>query len=85
MGITYHLPQEFNIEGAPQDANIPWPEHALFIAKSVSSPGQIIIARKMAQAFTFVPQNEYQDLRGFYQKVATTDQGQLVLTLSKGN
>jgi hypothetical protein len=86
--ITYHLPPGFTVEGAPQDATINWTEHALFITKSVPSPGQIIIARKLARAFTFVPQNEYQDLRGFYQKVAAADQGQLVLTASatpKGN
>ncbi len=86
--ITYRLPLGFTVEGAPKDASISWLEHAVFITKSVSSPGQIILARKLARAFTFVPQNEYQDLRGFYQKVAAVDQGELVLTTSetpKGN
>ena len=32
--ITYHLPNGVTVEGAPQDANISWPGHALFIVKS---------------------------------------------------
>jgi hypothetical protein len=86
--ITYHLPPGFTIEGAPQDATISWPDHAILITKSLASPDQIIIARKLARGFTFASQKEYQDLRGFYQKVAAADQGQLVLTTSatpKGN
>ena len=86
--MVYHLPAGFTVEGAPQDNKISWPEHAVFVAKSVSSPGQIIVARSLASAFTFASQSEYKDLRGFYQKIAASDQGQLVLTSSatpKGN
>jgi hypothetical protein len=36
--------------------------------------------RSLSRAFTFALPAEYQDLRGFYQKVATADQQQLVLT-----
>ena len=43
----------------------------------------------MARGFTFaLSQKEYQDLRGFYQKVAVANQAQLVLTRTpapKGN
>ena len=38
--------------------------------------------------FTFAKPEEYQDLRGFYQKIAAADQQQLVLTrtpVAKGN
>ena len=41
--ITYHLPNGVTVEGAPQDANISWPGHALFIVKSKTEPDQIII------------------------------------------
>jgi hypothetical protein len=40
------------------------------------------------RGFTFAKAEEYQDLRGFYQKVAAADQQQLVLTsapAAKGN
>jgi hypothetical protein len=80
--VTYHLPAGFSVEGAPQDAKISWPQHAILTNKTVPAPGQIIIARSLASAFTFAKPEEYQDLRGFYQKIAAADQQQLVLTSS---
>jgi len=80
--ITYHLPDGMTVEGAPQDTNIPWSGHALLIAKSVAQPGQITIGQTLSVAFTLAKPEEYQDLRGFYQKVAAADQAQLVLTAS---
>jgi hypothetical protein len=78
--VTYHLPPGMTVEGAPQDANVSWPSHALFITRSKSDPGQITIADSLAVAFTFAKPDEYQDLRGFYQKVAAAAQEELVLT-----
>jgi len=86
--VTYHLPPGFTVEGAPQDAKIAWPEHALLIDKAVPAPGQIVIVRSLAHAFTLAKPEEYQDLRGFYQKVAAADQQQLILSATvraKGN
>jgi len=86
--LVYHLPAGLALEGAPQDAKIAWPDHALLITKTVPSPGQIVVARKLARNFTFAKPEEYQDLRGFYQKVAAADQQQLVITVlpaGKGN
>jgi hypothetical protein len=80
--VTYHFPDGFTVEGAPLDNNIPWPQHANLIIKTVSAPGQITIAHSLASAFTFAKPQDYQDLRGFYQKVAAADQAQLVLTKS---
>lgn len=87
--VTYHLPAGFTVEGAPKDDKIVWPQHANFIIKTVPAPGQITIARALASGFTFAKPEEYNDLRGFYQKVAAADQQQLVLTTAppapKGN
>jgi transglutaminase-like putative cysteine protease len=80
--VTYHLPDGVTVEGAPPDANISWPAHAVFVAKSLTRPGQIVIGQTLSEAFTFAKPEEYQDLRGFYQKVAAADQEQLVLTMS---
>jgi hypothetical protein len=80
--IAYHLPDGVTVEGAPPDANIPWPGHAVFIVKSKTLPSQITIANSLARAFTEAKPEEYQDLRGFYQKVAAADQEPLVLTTS---
>jgi hypothetical protein len=87
--VTYHLPAGFSVEGAPQDAKITWPQHAVLSSKTTSVPGKVTISRQLARAFTFAKPEEYQDLRGFYQKVAAADQQQLVLTTApaapKGN
>jgi hypothetical protein len=46
------------------------------------------VGRTFGRYFTVIQPKDYQDLRGFYQKVASADQQQLVLTISpaaKGN
>jgi hypothetical protein len=77
------------VEGAPADGKIPWTGHAALVTKTVSTPGQIVVSRTLARAFSQAKPEEYQDLRGFYQKVAASDQQQLVLSVSapaaKGN
>jgi hypothetical protein len=86
--ITYVLPPGYAMEGAPQDAEIPWAGHADFVTKTVPTADKITIARQLTRVFTLAKPEEYQDLRGFYQKVAAADQQQLVLTKSaapKGN
>jgi hypothetical protein len=86
--VTLHLPSGFAVEGAPQDARIPWENHAVLITKSASTPGQIVIARQLTRGFAVLKADEYQNLRDFYKKVAAADQQQLVLTASapsKGN
>ena len=87
--VTYHLPAGMAVEGAPPNAKVAWEGHAVYIANAVSAPGQVTITRTLARAFTEAKPEEYQDLRGFYQKVAAADQQELVLTLAapaaKGN
>jgi hypothetical protein len=85
--IIYHLPPGLTVEGAPQDNKISWEGHTVLIFKFASAPSQITIARTLARAFTTAKPEEYQDLRGFYQKIAAADQQQLVLakTPSAGN
>jgi hypothetical protein len=87
--VTYHLPDGMTVEGAPQDSQEMWAGHALQVVKSQSSPGKFVIAYSVAHAFSTVKPEEYQDLRGFYQKVAAASQQQVVLTnapvVAKGN
>jgi hypothetical protein len=87
--IVYHLPANMSVEGAPLDTKISWQGHAIFATKTASAPGQITIARILARGFSSAKPEEYQDLRGFYQKVAAADQAQLVLVKTapaqKGN
>jgi hypothetical protein len=77
--ITYHLPEGKTTEGGPQNSNIAWTGHAQFVVKTTASAGQIVVSDTLARAFTFAKQDEYQDLRGFYQKVAAADQEKWVL------
>jgi hypothetical protein len=86
--LTYDLPAGMTVEGSPQDAKFSWEGHAVYIVKTKPEPGKITVARLLANAFTLAKPEEYQDLRGFYQKVAAADQGQLVLDAGakpKGN
>jgi hypothetical protein len=78
--VTYHLPDGYTVEGAPQDAKVAWPGHAILATKCTPGTGQIQIAHSIVRGFALAQADEYQDLRGFYQKVATTDQEQLVLS-----
>jgi hypothetical protein len=77
--ITYHLPEGMTVEGAPADAVESWGTHARFVVRTVPSPGQIVVARQVERAPSVIQADQYQDLRGFYQKIATSDQQQLVL------
>jgi hypothetical protein len=80
--VTYHLPPGIAVEGAPQDASVSWQGHAAFLIKSKAGPNQIEIANSLARGFTMAKPEEYQDLRGFYQKVDAAEQAQLVLTIA---
>ena len=74
------------VEGAPKGDHIVWPQNAELIIKTEQRPGEITVGRLFARGFTALRPKEYQDLRGFYQKVATSDQQQVVLTgATKGN
>lgn len=80
--VIYHLPTGMTLEGAPQDVTVPWQGHAVFIMKSKNDAGQIEVQSTLARAFSQAPPNEYQDLRGFYQKVSAADQAQVVLKIA---
>jgi uncharacterized protein YciU (UPF0263 family) len=80
--LTYDLPAGVSVEGAPQDTRLSWEGHAVYVVKTKSDPGQLTVARVLARAFDVAKPLDYQDLRGFYQKVAAADQGQLVLTVA---
>ena len=80
--ITSDLPAGSTVDGSPADSSDTWAGHARYIVKTKATPGQFIILRQLERAFSQAKPEEYQDLRGFYQKVATGDQQQLVLRAS---
>lgn len=87
--ITYHLPPGYSVESTPQATNLSWPDHAVMKITSNASGNTVQIQRAMAYNYTLLDAKEYNGLHDFYQKVASADQQQLVLTRSpvvaKGN
>jgi hypothetical protein len=86
--VVYHIPAGLTVEGAPQDNKIPWANQAALTVKTITESGKVTVIRSFARGFTFLKPDQYQDLRAFYQKVAASDQQQLVLALGadqKGN
>jgi len=86
--VTYHFPAGFTVESAPQPANTAWPNHAVLKIASTSTADSVEVTRTLAYTYTLLDPKEYPDLHDFYQKVATADQQQLVLTRApapKGN
>jgi hypothetical protein len=81
--ITYHLPEGMRVEGAPADTRMPWTGQATYVLKTVPVPGTVIVTRGLSRAFDMLKAEDYQTLRGFYQKVAAADQQQLVLTMAE--
>jgi Domain of Unknown Function with PDB structure (DUF3857)/Transglutaminase-like superfamily len=77
--VTYHLPAGYTVEGAPKDSNIPWSPKAQLVTKITQDEGKIVVVRQLTRGFAVLKADQYQDLRGFYEKVAANDQQQVVL------
>jgi hypothetical protein len=80
--VIYHLPSGYQLESAPQPAQIPWPDHATLVIKTQPGPGVIDIKHIFARAFVLLDPKEYPALHDYYQKIAVADQQQVVLTQS---
>lgn len=86
--VSYHLPAGIVCESAPQTADLSWPNHALMKVREITKDNQVDIVRAFARNFAMLEPAEYNDIHDFYQKVATADQQQIVLTRApapKGN
>jgi hypothetical protein len=86
--VEYDLPAGFTVESAPQDTDTTWPNHAQIKIQSTKAENSVTVKRILAYNFTLLAPEDYPNLHDFYQKVATADQQQLVLTRApvvKGN
>jgi hypothetical protein len=86
--VTYRLPSELAVETPPQPGSVDWPQHAVLKVNAGVKGNEVTIVRQAAFNFTVLAPTDYGELHDFYQKVAATDQQQLVLTHSqtvKGN
>jgi hypothetical protein len=68
------------VDTPPAEASIPWGGHAVMELKSTTDKNGITITRNLVRGFAMLPPKDYPGLRDFYQKVATADQEQMVLT-----
>lgn len=80
--VTYHLPTGYEVESSPQPAQLAWPGRAALVTKTQPGPDTIDIKHIFARAFVVVDPKAYPALRGYYQKLATTDEQQVVLAPS---
>jgi Domain of Unknown Function with PDB structure (DUF3857)/Transglutaminase-like superfamily len=82
--VVYHLPSGYKVESAPPAAQMPWPEHAALVIKTQPGPESIDIKHIFARAFVVLDPRDYPALRDYYQKIATSDQQQVVLAAASG-
>jgi hypothetical protein len=78
--VVYHLPTGFSVESAPQPTTLSWPDHAMLKIGSSTKNSAVTVVRNFARNYALLDPNEYTDLHDYYQKIATADQQQLVLT-----
>lgn len=86
--VTYHLPSGYILESAPQPAEASWANHAVFKISFETNGDATTVNRTLVYNYALLAPTDYPDLHDFYQKVATADQQQLVLThsqVAKGN
>jgi hypothetical protein len=68
------------MESMPQPTDASWPQKAMLKIASTATAKSVTVERNLAYNFTILAPKDYPDLHDFYQKVATADQQQLVLT-----
>jgi hypothetical protein len=86
--VTYHLPEGYTIESVPQKTDTTWSGAAELKITSQSTTNTVRVLRTLVYGFALLGPKDYPDLHDFYQKVATADQQQIVLSravVAKGN
>ena len=78
--VTYTLPEGFAAQSTPQTDNLNWAGSAMLHIASTAEGGTITVKRSMVRNFSYVLPGGYGELHDFYQKLATADQQQIVLT-----
>lgn len=78
--VVVHMPAGYSVESGPQPAQLPWPDHAVLVVKTQAGAGTIDIKHIFARGFVVLDPKEYPALHDYFEKVAASDQQQLVLT-----
>ena len=77
-----NLPANMSVDSVPQDAQIPFMPNADFTSKYRGAATAYAYARRVRVANILYDPKEYPDLRGFFQKVSTQDQQQVVIKVA---
>jgi hypothetical protein len=77
--VSITLPPGFAVQGLPANADIPYPQNAVYQAKYGSANGAFTFERVVAVANPLYKTSEYPQLRDFYGKMNAQDQQQVVL------
>ena len=81
--VTIKLPPAFDIESLPKDADVTYPQNALYRAKFTREPGVVKSVRVMVLGTFIYTADEYAPLRDFYQKVNAKDKEPAVLQFTQ--
>ena len=77
--ITYKLPAGMTVEGTLRDATQSWGALAIYSVKTKATPEQLTVTRQFERRVSQAWPGQYPFLRDFYQRVAASDQQQIVL------
>ena len=81
--VTIKLPPAFDIESLPRDADVTYPQNALYRAKFTREPGMVKSVRVMVLGNFIYTAEEYPPLKDFYQKVNAKDKEPAVLQFTQ--
>jgi len=76
------LPPGYGFESEPRSDSIKWQDHAVLSIVTAPEGGKVEVTRKFVYGYTILGPQDYGALRDFYQKIATADGQQLILTRS---
>jgi hypothetical protein len=83
--VTVGFPKNFAVESVPKDANIPFPNNALYAAQYTVKDNTYTLMRRFILANFLYQPGDYVNLKDFYQKMAAQDQEQMVLNVTSGS
>ena len=77
--VRVKYPPNFNVESSPANAKYQFKDLAAYTEAATSAPGSLTVRRDYALGSILYFPKEYSDLRSFYSKMETQDQGSVVL------
>jgi hypothetical protein len=83
--VSIKLPQGFDIESLPKDADIAYPQNALYKAKFTREANTLKSERLMAVGNVVYKAEEYPQLKDFFQKANAKDKEQAVVQLGQAS